>query len=88
MSFALDFSVQAIKDIEFHKKSGDKSLLKKLSVLLEELTAHPSSGTGKPEQLKYDLTGYWSRRISREHRLIYKIIDEETVRVYSACGHY
>lgn len=87
MIYHLYFSGQANKDIGFHKKSGNKVLLKKLFVLLEELTEHPTTGTGKPEQLKHNLTGYWSRRINQEHRLIYKILDD-TVRVYSAKGHY
>ncbi len=88
MAFQLNFSNQAIKDIEYHKKSGNKPFLKKLFILLEELYDHPLSGTGKPEPLKHNLTGYWSRRINKEHRLIYKIKDKNIVRVYSAKGHY
>lgn len=87
MAYQLDFSGQAHKDIGFHKKSGNKALLKKLFVLLEELSEHPTTGTGKPEQLKHNLAGYWSRRINQEHRLIYKILDD-SVRIYSAKGHY
>jgi len=87
MSFHLDFSKQANKDIESHKKSGDKATLKKLLVLLNELSEHPFTGTGKPEQLKYDLTGYWSRRINKEHRLVYKVVADE-IQIYSAKGHY
>jgi toxin YoeB len=88
MTYQLEFSGQAIKDIDFHKKSGNKALLKKLFQLLEELAEHPTSGTGKPEQLKHNLAGYWSRRINQEHRLVYKIMEDDTVRVYSAKGHY
>jgi len=87
MSFHLDFSKQANKDIESHKKSGDKATLKKLLVLLNELSEHPFTGSGKPEQLKYDLTGYWSRRINKEHRLVYKVVADE-IQIYSAKGHY
>ena len=54
MAYILEFSVQAQKDISFHKISGNKAVLKKLFVLLEELTEHPFEGTGKPELLKYD----------------------------------
>jgi len=61
--------------------------LKKLFVLLDELTKHPFTGTGKPEQLKYILAGSWSRRINQEHRLIYEVMDD-TVLIYSAKGHY
>lgn len=87
MSYHLDFSKQALKDIDFHKKSGDKTILKKLFVLLYELTEHPFTGTGKPEQLKYNLTGLWSRRINREHRLIYEVIDDRIL-IHSVKGHY
>lgn len=88
MAYQLSYSAQAIKDIEFHKKSGNTPLLKKLLILLEELTVHPTSGTGKPEQLKHNLTGFWSRRINQEHRIVYKIMDNNIVRIYSAKGHY
>jgi toxin YoeB len=54
---------------------------------LEELTEHPFTGTGKPEPLKPDLAGMWSRRINREHRLIYEV-EENTVFVLSAKEHY
>jgi toxin YoeB len=70
-------------------KSGNKSLNKKIEKLLDELRSHPESGTGKPERLKHDFTGYWSRRINREHRLIYSIEDQRViVTVISAFGHY
>jgi toxin YoeB len=88
MAYQLSYSEQASKDIDFHKKSGNKPMLKRIFVLLEELTEHPTTGTGKPEKLKYNLAGYWSRRIDQEHRLVYKIMDENTVRIYSAKGHY
>ncbi len=88
MTYKLSYSVQANKDIDFHKKSGNKALLKKLLVLLEELTEHPTTGTGKPEQLKHNLSGFWSRRINQEHRLVYKIMGDNVVRIYSAKGHY
>lgn len=87
MAYILDLSEQAQKDIDFHKISGNKGVLKKLSVLLNELTQHPSEGTGKPEQLKHNLAGYWSRRINQEHRLIYRI-DNFVVKIVSAREHY
>ncbi|AWG20788.1 hypothetical protein FFWV33_04150 [Flavobacterium faecale] len=61
MSYHLDFSNQAKSDIEFHKKSGNKAVLKKLLILLNDLIEHPFEGTGKPEALKHNLTGCWSR---------------------------
>jgi len=87
MAYHLDFSKQAQIDIEFHKKSGNKTTLKKLLVLLTELTEHPFTGNGKPEQLKYNLSGLWSRRINREHRLVYEV-GADSVFVHSAKGHY
>ncbi len=87
MSYHLDFSNQAERDIDFHKKSGNKSILKKILVLLNELSQHPFEGSGKPEALKHSLTGYWSRRINQEHRLVYEVL-EDTVLIHSAKGHY
>ncbi|MFY8190102.1 MAG: Txe/YoeB family addiction module toxin [Bacteroidia bacterium] len=66
-SYNLLFSEQIIEDIRIHKKSGNKAVVNKISVLLAELLLHPYTGTGKPEPLKLSLTGYWSRRINGEH---------------------
>jgi len=79
--------MQANSDIDFHKKSGNKVVLKKLFILLNELIEHPFDGTGKPEPLKHNLAGCWSRRINREHRLVYEVL-ENTVHIHSAQGHY
>ena len=87
MSYHIDFSNQAERDIDFHKKSGNKSILKKILILLNELSQHPFEGSGKPEALKHSLTGYWSRRINQEHRLVYEVF-EDTVLIHSAKGHY
>ena len=62
-------------------------MINKLFILLTELTEHPFTGTGKPEQLKYNLTGLWSRRINREHRLVYEVATD-SVLAHSAKGHY
>nr|WP_299586375.1 Txe/YoeB family addiction module toxin [Mucilaginibacter sp.] len=54
-----------------------------------ELYEHPETGIGKPERLKFDLSGYWSRQINKKDRLIYLIEDKlVTVTVVSASGHY
>jgi toxin YoeB len=87
MGYHLDFSKQAVEDIDAHKKSGNKAVLKKLLLLLDELAEHPYTGTGKPEQLKYGLAGFWSRRINHEHRLVYEVL-EDSVLILSALGHY
>jgi len=86
-SYILRFSEQAKADIRNLKKSGNNAVVKKITLLLEELTEHPFTGTGKPEQLKHSLTGCWSRRINREHRLVYEVTDT-IVSILSAKGHY
>ncbi len=89
MSYTLDFSNTAIKDIEKHKKSGDKPTLKKIEKLLNELMKHPITGTGQPEMLKHDLAGLYSRRINKKHRLVYAINEQiVTVNILSAWSHY
>jgi toxin YoeB len=87
MIYYLEFSKQAQKDIEFHKKSGNQALMKKIFSLLNELAETPSTGLGKPEQLKHELSGLWSRRINQKHRLIYEILDN-CVLIHSLKGHY
>lgn len=87
MTYHLDFTDKAKDDIAWLKKSGNKAVLTKLLTLLEELTEHPFTGTGKPEPLKYALTGVWSRRINREHRLVYEVKDS-IIFILSTKGHY
>jgi len=82
-------SAIAQKDLLAIKRSGDKASIKKVEQIIFELYDHPETGTGKPERLKFDLTGYWSRRINKKDRLIYFIEDTViTVTVVSALGHY
>lgn len=89
MSYLLRFTSNALQDIQLHKKSGNKVVLRKIEVLLNELREHPKTGTGKPELLKDDLKGYYSRRINNKHRLIYDINDEiVTVIILNAYAHY
>lgn len=87
--FELKIEKLAQKHLAQHFKNGDKASIKKIEKILIELTEHPFSGEGRPEALKYELTGYWSRRINSKDRLIYKV-DEGlvTVLVISAMGHY
>jgi toxin YoeB len=87
MTYHLDFTDKAKEDIAAHKKAGNKTVLNKLLTLLNELSEHPFTGTGKPEPLKHDLKGKWSRRINQEHRLVYEITDT-IVFILSAKGHY
>lgn len=59
-----------------HWQDNDRATLKKVNRLIEECRRHPFAGTGKPEPLKGDLAGFWSRRIDREHRLVYRATPE------------
>jgi toxin YoeB len=87
MSYTLIFTEQAQKDIQYHKKSGNIIAFKKIQTLLNEIAEHPFTGSGKPEPLKYDLAGFWSRIITKENRLIYEVIEPNVV-VISALGLY
>ena len=89
MSDELVLTKTALKDIEKHKKAGDKATLKKLQQLLNELREHPFLGTGQPELLKHELAGLYSRRINKKHRLVYSVEEEQViVYVLSAWSHY
>jgi toxin YoeB len=81
------FLPEAEKDLNFWLKSGNKTILKKIAQLIEAITENPTEGIGKPEQLKYSLTGCWSRRINAEHRLVYEILDDKLL-IHSLRGHY
>ncbi len=87
MIFELEFSEQAKEDYKHHKKIGNKSVLNKIKRILEELTTTPYEGIGKPEALKHELNGSWSRRINLVHRVVYQVI-ENVVYIESIKGHY
>ena len=88
MRYEIEISKNAIEDILYLKKT-DKAAYKKLESLLTELREHPTTGTGKPELKKFNLSGCYSRRISQKHRLVYQIFEHTvTVLILSAAGHY
>ena len=78
---------QAQKDRDYWKKSGNKAIMERISALLKDIMEHPYTGIGKPEPLKYDLAGKWSRRINAEHRLIYSV-NENIITVYVISMRY
>jgi toxin YoeB len=85
------YSEKAQKDREFWKKSGNKAIMNKISALIADIQLHPFEGIGKPEPLKYQLSGLWSRRINHEHRIVYKVTNEniiEILDILSLKGHY
>lgn len=80
---------QAKEHLTAHRKSGDKAVAKRIDRILAELCEHPETGAGNPERLRFQLSGFWSRRISLEHRIIYRIENDTVeVTVVSAFGHY
>lgn len=89
MIYELILQPEAERHLREWQQSGQKKILKKIANLFAELREHPTTGTGQVEQLKGELSGYWSRRIDKGSRLIYKIIDEKVVVVViSLKGHY
>ena len=87
MSYQIVFTTEASTEIDFFKKSGNLSILKKIKKLLLELMETPLTGTGKPEPLKYELQGFYSRRINLEHRIVYEVLDDKVI-IHSVKGHY
>lgn len=89
MSYRIDFTINAKQQLDNWQRSGKTKILKKIAVLLDELREHPTTGTGHVEQLKGDYSGYWSRRLDKESRLVYRIEEENiVVVVVSLKGHY
>jgi toxin YoeB len=68
-------------------QSEDRKTLKKINTLIRDIQRSPYEGIGKPEPLKFDLAGFWSRRINLEHRLIYQI-EEDEILIYACRYHY
>jgi toxin YoeB len=83
----IDFLDKALEDIEYWKHSGNKRVQERITKLLESISKTPYSGIVKPEPLKYDLRGFWSRRITDEHRIVYTII-KDRIKVISLRFHY
>jgi toxin YoeB len=82
----ITFSSHAWEDYTTWLKE-DRKMLVKINQLIKDIQRTPYDGIGKPEALKYDLVGYWSRRVDREHRLVYKV-DKDTVIIISCRYHY
>lgn len=82
----IQFTEEAWKDFEWFL-DNDKQLVKRIRTLLKDMIRNPIEGIGKPEKLRFDLSGCWSRRINDEHRLVYKI-ENNTIIVISCRYHY
>ncbi len=74
----LIFSEQAWEDC-LHWQKTDRKVLVRINTLIQEIQREPLSGIGKPEPLKHGFAGYWSRRITDEHRIVYKIKDNSVL---------
>lgn len=89
MIYDIILTPEAEQHLQRWRKSGQKKILKKILALFEELRQHPTTGTGKVEQLKGDLSGFWSRKIDKGARMVYRIEDEKVIVVIvSLKGHY
>lgn len=80
---------QAEADRDYWLRTGNKAIMKRISALLADIQDHPFTGIGKPEPLKHELQGKWSRRITQAHRLVYSVSDGKIyVYVFSMRDHY
>lgn len=66
-------------DDYLHWQKTDKQMLKRINTLIKEIQRAPYDGIGKPEPLKFDMAGYWSRRIDKEHRIVYAVENENII---------
>ena len=86
--YNIEYRNQALLDIARLKKSEPKAY-QKVVLFIEELKEHPKTGTGHPEPLKGKPEGRWSRQITKKHRLVYQIMDQQViVLILTAYGHY
>lgn len=83
---SLEFDVAAIEDLAWWIKEDKRKALRLLR-LIQETHSDPFGGIGKPEPLKHDLSGCWSKRIDDEHRLVYQVLDDK-VRILACRFHY
>lgn len=87
--YTIDLWDRAKKDLAAHYKSGDKVIIKRIERIFEELEITPFTGIGKPEPLKYGLSGMWSRKLDNKNRIIYQVNEKTMViQIISAKGHY
>jgi toxin YoeB len=81
------YQPKALDDLKYWKKSGQKQIQSRILAILQSIQETPYEGIGKPEPLKHNWAGMWSRRISYGHRLIYEIKNNE-IHIYSLRDHY
>ena len=82
----LKWSDDAWEDYLYWQQT-DKKILKRINVLLKDISRHPFEGIGDPEPLKHNWTGFWSRRITKEHRLVYAV-ENDAILIAQCRYHY
>ena len=83
----INFTETGWKDYLYWEEQ-DKRVLKQINKLITDIERNGYDGIGKPEQLRSDLSGWWSRHIDEKNRLVYRIIDDEAVEISQCKGHY
>lgn len=83
----IELTQAAANDLDYWKKNENETILKRIRQLLDSIMSTPYSGIGKPEPLRHQLAGKWSRRIDRANRLVYRL-ENQTIYVFSMRGHY
>ena len=83
----VEYKKKALEDRAYWKEKGDLKIQNRISDLIKDICNNPFTGIGKPEPLKYELSGLWSRRITRHHRIIYEVFNSR-ISILSMKGHY
>ena len=83
----ITFSKKALSEFNQWAKTDEK-IFSRIEKLIDDIEQNPYLGLGKPEPLKHNLSGCWSRRINKEHRLVYHLIDNETIEILRCRDHY
>lgn len=84
--FELFYASQAQDDLDYWRRT-DRQVSRRIDRLLDDMVQHPFTGIGKPEPLRHQFTGYWSRRITGEHRIVYKVVGN-TIYIAQCRFHY
>ena len=83
---AIQWDFDAWEDYLYWQQN-DKRMVKRINQLIKDIMRHPFDGVGKPEPLKENLAGFWSRRIDGEHRLVY-LVEDHVILIFACRGHY
>ncbi len=78
---------KARADLQYWQKTNNKLILKRIATIIKSIVADPWTGIGKPEPLRHELSGKWSRRLDREDQVIYAL-EDGVIYIYSLKGHY